>query len=62
MIPISAERTYRTRSGEACKVIGIVGETILFVSQTHSPLIVEELPLNLFSACVVEEICRIASD
>ena len=47
---------YRTRSGEACKVVGILGDTILFISETHSPRIVEEMPFNLFAVCVIEEV------
>jgi hypothetical protein len=52
--PILVERTYRTRSGEACKVVGIVGDLVLFVSDTQN--VVEEMPHHLFSVCVVEEV------
>jgi hypothetical protein len=53
---VLVDRTYRTRSGEDCKVIGIVGDLILFISEAQTPRIVEEMPRKLFAVCVVEEV------
>lgn len=58
---IVAERTYRTRSGEDCKVIGIVGDIVIFISEAMTPRVVEEMPRNLFAICVVEDLGAPAS-
>ena len=52
---VIVDRTYRTRSGEACRVIGVVGDLILFISDALDPPMVEEMPRKLFSICIVEE-------
>ena len=54
---VLVDHTYRTRSGEACKVVGVVGDTVLFISDAQS--IVEEMPRKLFAVCVVEDVSRL---
>ena len=51
---VLVDHTYRTRSGEACKVVGIIGDLVLFISDTQN--IVEEMPRSLFTVCVIEEV------
>lgn len=54
VLAVLVDHTYRTRSGEACKVVGIVGDLVLFISDTQN--VVEEMPCALFSVCVLEEV------
>ena len=58
---IRVDHTYRTRSGEACKVIGIVGDLVIFISEALTPRIAEEMPRSLFVVCVVEDLGAPAS-